>query len=193
MSFDVRRLATTQGRIAPVNARFAPAFCFVLLTASCILASFTFACATPFAAFAVVAAAMLPLPSALLVVGAAWIVNQAIGFGALGYPHDTNTLLWGLAIGLAALTATVCAKAILRAWPRIVAIALAAAVLAAYASYEVVLLAFTPALGGAGAFTATIVIRLGLLNLFWLIGLIAVCAVFRRAAMLWWRQPEFRA
>jgi hypothetical protein len=61
--------------------RYAPLFCFVLLTAACALASFAFACATPFAAFAVMAAEMLPLSSALLVVAAAWIVNQGIGFG----------------------------------------------------------------------------------------------------------------
>ena len=42
---------------------------------------------------------MLPAPAALLVVAAAWIVNQAIGFGALGYPVDADTMLWGLAIG----------------------------------------------------------------------------------------------
>ena len=41
--------------------RYAPLFCFALLTAACALASFAFACAAPFAAFAVVAAAMLPL------------------------------------------------------------------------------------------------------------------------------------
>jgi hypothetical protein len=58
----------------------------LLLTAACALASFAFACATPFAAFAAIAGAMLPLSAALPVVLAAWIVNQAIGFGVLGYP-----------------------------------------------------------------------------------------------------------
>ena len=89
MSLDILRLPAAQsGRLAPVEPRFAPLFCLVLLTAACALASFAFACATPFAAFAVVAAAMLPMRAALLVVTAAWIVNQAIGFGALGYPHE---------------------------------------------------------------------------------------------------------
>jgi hypothetical protein len=190
MSFDVQRLAPAPSRIAPLDSRAAPLFCIVLLTASCALASFAFACATPFAAFAVVASAMLPLPSALVVVSAAWIVNQSIGFGALGYAHSTNTVLWGLAIGLAALVATVSANAVLRAWQRAnTAIILVAALLAAYVAYEVVLLAFTPALGGAAAFTATIVTRLALLNLLWLIGLVAVCMLLRRAAVLWRRQP----
>ena len=193
MSLDLLRLGPSPSRINPIDSRLAPLFCVALLTVSCAVASFAFACATPFAAFAVVASALLALPSALLVVGAAWIVNQSIGFGALGYPHNTTTLLWGLAIGLAALTATVCAKAVLRAWTRPnTVIGLTSAVVAAYASYEVVLLAFTPALGGAGAFTATIVTRLGLLNVLWLIGLILVCMLLQRATILWQRQAEFR-
>ena len=78
---------------AAIDARIAPLFCLLLLTAACVLASLAFACATPFAAFAALAGAMLPLSAALLVVMAAWIVNQAIGFGVLGYPMEMNTLL----------------------------------------------------------------------------------------------------
>ena len=166
MSLDILRPpSTASGRLAPVEPRFAPLFCLVLLTVACALASFAFACATPFAAFAVVAAAMLPLPAALVVMLAAWIVNQAIGFGALHYPLDTNTVFWGFAIGVAALTATAASKLILRSLPRASSpLALALALIGAYASYEVVLFAFTPALGGAGAFNLAIVARLGLLN-----------------------------
>lgn len=72
MALDILFYPTTRSvRLAPVAPRYAPLFCFALLTMACALASFAFACATPFAAFAVVAAAMLPLPPALLVVGAA--------------------------------------------------------------------------------------------------------------------------
>ena len=119
MSLDILRLpAAPSDRLAPVEPRFAPLFCLVLLTAACALASFAFACATPFAAFAVVAAAMLPMRPALLIVTAAWIVNQAIGFGALGYPLNADTMLWGFAIGLAALIATATSVPVLRALPR---------------------------------------------------------------------------
>src|SRR5271156_4230381 len=101
MSRDMLRLpAAASDRLAPVEPRLAPLFCLVLLAGACALAGFALACATPFAAFAVVAAAMLPMRPAVLVVAAAWLVNQAIGFGALGYPLDANTMLWGLAIGL---------------------------------------------------------------------------------------------
>jgi hypothetical protein len=167
-------------RLCPVAARHAPLFVFVLLTAACALASFAFACATPFAAFAVIAAATLSLPAALVVVGGTWIVNQAIGFGALHYPLDAGTMLWGAVIGAAAFAATFAAGATLRGLHRSgLPIALGAALLAAYAAYELLLFAATPFLGGAGAFTVGIVGRLGMLNVFWLIGLVAACETVR--------------
>jgi hypothetical protein len=145
----------------------------VLLTVSCGLASFAFACATPFAAFAAFAGATLPLSAALPVVGAAWIVNQAIGFGLLGYPVELNTFLWGFAIGAAALIATAVSTLAgrLPSISRLVELGLA--LLGAYVAYEVVLFAFTPLLGGAGAFTVAIIARIGLLNVLWMIGLVA--------------------
>jgi hypothetical protein len=163
----------------PVAVRHAPLFVFVLLTAACALASFAFACATPFAAFAVIAAASLSLPAALVVVGGAWIVNQAIGFGALHYPLDVSTMLWGAVIGAAAFAATFSAAIILRRLSRPgTPIVLGAALLAAYAAYELVLFAATPFLGGAGAFTIKIVGRLGMISVFWLIVLVAACETF---------------
>ena len=137
------------------------------------MASFAFACVTPFAAFAAFAGATLPLSAALPVVGAAWIVNQAIGFGVLGYPVELNTFLWGFAIGAAALIATAVSKMVLRLpWiGRLIELAIA--LLAAYVAYEVVLFAFTPVLGGAGAFTVAIIVRTGLLNVLWMVGLVA--------------------
>jgi hypothetical protein len=137
--------ATAGGfRLAPVEPRHAPLFCFALLTVSCALASFALACATPFAAFTVVAAAMLPLRPGLFVVMGTWLVNQMIGFGAHHYP-----------------------------------IVLALTLVCAYGAYEVALFAVTPFLGGAGAFTAAIIARLGFLNAMWLIGLVAVCESIR--------------
>jgi hypothetical protein len=174
---------------AEVEPRRAALFCLVLLIAGCALASFAFACATPFAAYAVIAAAMLSLSSALLVVGAAWIVNQAIGFGALHYAHDTNTVFWGLAIGAAALAATAAAALPLRTLSRGSQLAaLGASLLAAYAAYELVLFAFTPMLGSSGAFTIAIIGRLGLLNVAWLVGLLAVCQAATMLDRIWRRR-----
>jgi hypothetical protein len=113
--FNAFRLPSAPSRrLASVEMRFTSLFGLCLLIGSCALASFGFACATPFAAFAVVAADMLPLPLALLVMIVVWIVNQSIGFVALGYPLDANTLLWGFAIGAGALAATAEASVVLR-------------------------------------------------------------------------------
>ncbi|MCP3400112.1 hypothetical protein [Bradyrhizobium sp. CCGB20] len=167
-------------RLHPVAPRLAPMFCFALLTLSCALASFALACATPFAAFAVVAAAMLPLRPALLVVTGAWLVNQTIGFGVLHYPIDGSTIAWGFAIGAAALLSTVAASAVLRMLPQGRApLMLAIALVVAYAAYELALLAATPVLGGEGAFTAAIVTRIGLTSAVWLAGLVAACEIVR--------------
>jgi hypothetical protein len=180
MALSILPPSADQFRLHPVEARRAPIFCFALLTISCALASFALACATPFAAFAVVAAALLPLRQALLVVTGAWLVNQTIGFGALHYPIDASTIAWGGVIGVAALAATAASAVILRALPMNRApLMLALALLGAYAAYELVLLAATLFLGGAGAFTAAIVTRIGLTNIAWLIALVGTCEIFR--------------
>lgn len=167
-------------RLAPVAPQHAPLFCFAALTASCALASFALACATPFAAFAVLAAAMLPLRPALLVMTGAWLINQGIGFGALHYPIDGNTMLWGAAIGIAGLAATAISSVVLRSLPQgRTPLVLALALACAYAAYEIVLLAATPFLGGADSFATAIVGRIAVLNVVWLIGLVAACEIVR--------------
>ncbi len=167
----------------PALGRSAPLFTFGLLTLASAFASFAFACVTPFAAFAVMAAAALPLSSALAVVTAAWIVNQAIGFGALHYPVDADTILWGIAVGAATLAGTAAAAAALRfARGGLMGggfLALGLALAAAYAVYEVALLAATPFLGGESAFTAAILGQVGMLNAVWLIGLVAASETAR--------------
>ncbi|WP_315756358.1 MULTISPECIES: hypothetical protein [unclassified Bradyrhizobium] len=185
MTLDVLAPSGSEARLAPVPPRHAAAFCFGLLTTACALASFVFACATPFAAFAVIAAAMLPLRTALPVMIGAWLVNQGIGFGALHYPVDANTLAWGAMIGAAALSATATARGVLQALRASPApLAFAAALLGAYTAYELVLLAATPALGGAASFTLPIVARLGLTSAAWLVGLVAVSEIVRLLAPL---------
>jgi len=180
MSLDILPSRGDGFRLHPVASRLAPMFCFALLTASCALASFAFACATPFAAFAVVAAAMLPLRQALLVVTGAWLVNQTIGFGALHYPIDGSTIAWGFVIGAATLLATAVASAVLRLLPQDrTLLMLAITLAAAYGTYELALLAATPFLGGEGAFTAAIVTRIALTCAVWLVGLVAACEIVR--------------
>lgn len=171
---------STEARLAPVDVRHAPLFCFTLLVTASALASFVLACATPFAAFAVIAAAMLPLQSALLVVAGAWLVNQGIGFGVLHYPIDATTIAWGFVIGAAALAATLVAAFALQALRTTRAtLVFPVASIAAYVAYELTLLAATPVLGGTAAFTVDIVARLGLTSIGWLIGLAAICEIVR--------------
>lgn len=180
MALDILPSHGDRVRLHPVAPRLAPMFGFALLTVSGALASFAFACATPFAAFAVIAAAMLPLRQALLVVSGAWLVNQTIGFGALHYPVDGSTIAWGFVIGSAALLSTAAASTVLRMLPQDrTPLMLAITLVAAYAVYELALLAATPFLGGEGAFTAAIVARIGLTSAAWLAGLIAVCEIVR--------------
>lgn len=181
MALNIPSLSSrNSARLHPVEPRFAPLFCFGLLTLSCALASFAFACATPFAAFAVIAAATLPLQSALLVTAAAWLVNQGIGFGFLHYPFEVSTIIWGFVIGAAALAATALSVAVLRVTERTgTVVALAAALIGAYAAYELVLFAATPFLGGADDFTVSIVGWLAFLSVTWTIGLVAACEVAR--------------
>jgi hypothetical protein len=180
MAFGTLPPPVDRFRLHPVEPRHASIFCFALLMASCALASFALACATPFAAFAVIAAATLPLRPALVVVAGAWLVNQSIGFGALHYPIDASTIAWGSVIGLAALAATAASAAVLRVLPLYrTPVVLALTLVCAYGAYELVLFAATPLLGGAGAFTLAIVARLGLLNIMWLIGLVVACEIVR--------------
>jgi hypothetical protein len=180
MALDVLSPPADRFRLHPVELRHTPVFCFALLTVSCALASFALACATPFAAFAVIAAATLPLRPALLVAIGAWLVNQTIGFGALHYPIDGSTIAWGFVIGAAVLAATAASAAVLRALPmKRTPLMLAVTLVCSYAAYELVLFAATPLLGGAEAFTVAIVMRLGLSNIVWLIGLVAACEIVR--------------
>ena len=180
MALDILPSSMDRFRLHPVEPRHASIFCFALLTISCALASFALACATPFAAFAVIAAAMLPLRPALLVVTGAWLVNQSIGFCALRYPIHASTIAWGFTIGAAALAATAVSAAVLRALPlNRTPLVLALTLVCAYGAYELVLFAATPFLGGAAAFTMAILVRLGLLNIAWLVGLVVACEIVR--------------
>lgn len=139
----------------------------VLLIAMALLSSFTFACVTPFAAFAVLTAATLSLSRALATMVAIWLVNQALGFFALGYPLDPSSFAWGGVIGIAALAATVAAARIGDGtWPRLVA-----GFVASFAVYEALLYLAALYLGGSENFSAGIVAKLALSDTCWLVGI----------------------
>lgn len=163
------------------DGRRAVWLCAGILVAACVSASLVFACATPFVAFAVLAAAVLPLRPALLVIGLVWVVNQAIGFGILAYPRDLSAGAWGVGMLAAALLTTAAAAAVFRRFAGTSLYAIyPVALMAAYAVYEIVLLAMVPVLGGGDAFTVEIVGRLAFVNAIWLAGLIVVYELLRR-------------
>jgi hypothetical protein len=186
MSLDLlrRRSLPLLFELPQVSRRLAALICFGLLGTACALASLLFACAAPFAAFAVVAAAMLPLPSAIIAVGGVWLINQAIGFGLLSYPLDASTIAWGGVILVAALAGTAAASSVLQHARGNRTIALAIAFVAAFAAYELALLAVTPVLGGHEAMAPAIVARIAGLNLIWLLGSLAAVEILRLLAGL---------
>src|SRR5260370_38439008 len=76
--------------------------------------SFVFACATPFAAFAVLAAMTLSRPDAIRTTVALWMVNQVIGYGVLGHPRTLTSATWRLAIAIAAASCSLAPPRIIR-------------------------------------------------------------------------------
>ena len=149
--------------------------------------SLTLACATPFAALAVVAARTLPPRSVLLTVGGAWLANQALGYGVLAYPWSVESVSWGIAIGAAALICVSAALAALRLTSRQnVVLALAAGLAVAFGAYELCLYAVGFILGGQEAFAPAIVARVALLNVVWAVILMAGYEGSRLAAVAGW-------
>ena len=148
------------------------------------VSSWEFACITPFVAFAVAAAYALSAPAALLTVAAVWLVNQAIGFAALGYPWTVDTILWGFAIGAAALLATALASALLRLGVGNNVTTLGATFVLAFAAYEGGLFLVTFALGGKDAFTPAIVGNVALLNLGWTVALVGTYEILRHSGAI---------
>jgi hypothetical protein len=149
-----------------------------VLMIAAILGSFALACATPFAAFAVMLALTLKRRRGLALIAAAWALNQAIGYGALGYPWTADSFIWGAAIGLAALAATGLAY---RVVPRLASFPLPAraalGLLGAFAAFQIVLLAVGIALGDTASFSPAIVAEVGAINALWLAGLLIVEAL----------------
>ena len=150
---------------------------FIIVSAG---STFAFACITPFAAFAVVAAYALPTRMALLTVIGVWLANQAVGFGYLHYPLDLNTALWGIAIGGAALLSTVGARTAMSRSGHNFVPALGAGLVVAFGVYEVALYLVSFGLGGQDGFSASIIGYFALLNLAWTVGLVAVVETLRR-------------
>ena len=135
-----------------------------LVCVASIALSRAFACATPFAALATVAAFTLRGRDAIALVLSVWLVNQLVGFGLMHYPLLPSTFAWGAAIGVAALAALAAAGS-LKQLRLPAAIALPLALLAAYGAYELALFGTSLLLAsGPGAFAPAVVARLFAIN-----------------------------
>ncbi len=132
----------------PMSLGTRPTPWIVFVVSASVVLSYGLACAVPFAALAAIAALTLERRDALLLVGLAWLANQAVGFGLLAYPWEPETLAWGFTLLAVSVLATLGAGASasrLQALPRM-AVALLA-FLSAFAVYEGLLVLVTVALG----------------------------------------------
>lgn len=145
-----------------------------LLVAASVAFSLGFACATPFAAFAAIAALTMSRRNALLLVCLVWFANQAIGFGVLHYPLTTDCFAWGVGLSFVAFMATLGAEWTAKRLISFGRLAWAMAFLASFVIYEGLLLfASMIAQSGTEDYTMTIAGRVFAINVIAFIGLLA--------------------
>ncbi len=119
-----------------------------LLTLASAVGTLGFACAAPFVALAAIAATRMSARAGFAMMGLVWAVNQAIGFGLLGYPHDPTTIAWGAGILSAALAAVIAARWGERAVTGGPALRVATAYGTGFVGFKATLLAWSVVLGG---------------------------------------------
>lgn len=147
----------------------------VILALAGVGGSLVISCVTPFVALAVALAGTVRLAVALRAMTVIWLTNQLIGFVFLHIPFTENTVLWGFAIGGAALLSTFVASSVIKRADSSSPLArLSLALLLGYAVYEASLFMAALFLGGVETFSPTIIAQIGLVNLAWLAGLIAL-------------------
>lgn len=101
-----------QGRkdMTTLSNRSASTLWIVLLTLSSTATTLVLACATPFPALAAIAATQMRRRDAIVLMALTWVASQAVGFGMLGYPHDSGTIAWSVALGMAAVVSAIAAR-----------------------------------------------------------------------------------
>jgi hypothetical protein len=135
--------------ITSATDRGASILWIVLLTAASTVTTLVLACATPFPALAALAATQMRRRDGIALMLAAWAVSQAVGFGALHYPHDASTLAWAVALGMAAIVSVFAAGWISDRIPASGPIVrLAAAFMAASIAFKLVILLWSFGIGG---------------------------------------------
>lgn len=147
-----------------------------ILVLAAVGSSVVFACATPFAALAALAALYMNRRDAFIVTGITWVANQAIGFGFLHYPHSWESVAWGIAIGAGAMIATALAAGIGNTLRHLgLVLTLPASFAAAFAGYEIALYPATVALSSdSSAFSVPVVLYILKVNVVAFAGLLVL-------------------
>ena len=147
-----------------------------LLVVASVVFSLGFACATPLAAFAAVAALISSRRDALVPIISVWFANQLIGFAVLGYPWTASTFAWGVALGAAAVLATLAGQwTASRSVDAARIVRFLATGLAAFAAYEATLFIVAVTwLDGTEDFTVAILGRIFVINAAAFVGLLVL-------------------
>ncbi|HTG38761.1 hypothetical protein [Sphingomonas sp.] len=121
----------------------------MLFTLASTVTTLALACATPFTALAALAATKLRARDGMLLMLAAWVASQVVGFCVLDYPRDASTLGWAIALGTAAIAGLIAARMVAgRLGDRADALRIAGAYVAAALAFKLVILCWSSALGG---------------------------------------------
>lgn len=146
----------------------------LLLTAASVFVTLGMACATPFAALATLAALHMSRRDGLALIGLAWLADQAVGYGLLGYPRTANSFAWGVVLVAGAFAGLLAAQALADRLRGRGGILVGAGTFAgAFVAYQAALVAATMVLAsGSEAFSLPIVGWVLRVNLVSLVGLL---------------------
>lgn len=144
------------------------------LGASTVAGSLLLACVFPFASFAALAALTMTPRRGLMLVTAAWAVNQATGFFLMSFPWDAQAVGHGIAILAATLAATMVARFMADKIQGVTALRAVAALASAFVVHQILLRAYASIGGGAENFSAEIISGVALNDAIWFTGLLAL-------------------
>ncbi|HML27393.1 MAG TPA: hypothetical protein PKE16_00870 [Hyphomicrobium sp.] len=166
------------------SSRAAAAIWIALIALLSVGGSFVFACATPLAAIAALAATRMDGRTGLTLVVTAWLTNQIVGYGFLAYPHTLDSYAWGAALGGAAIAAFAAARlasGMIRSWLVLPVLSF----FMAFAAYEFALyLAGLPLGSSDDAFSEAVIVQVFEVNALSFMGLVTLSAIANALARL---------
>ena len=158
----------------------------LILALAAIGVTFALSCVTPFAALAVALAGTVGLRASLRIMIVVWFANQVIGFGFFHFPRTVNTLLFGAAIGGAAVVTTIVASVVMKYMSsRSAPLRLGVALVLSFAVYEMTLLAAAVFFGDLETFRPAIVAQLAFVNAVSLVGMVVLNEVAAALCRPW--------